>query len=1001
MYGLISLATTELDSTSDSPRLEVLSSQSGPLSLGFLISKMSDRLRDAVWEGNLLEVRRLIEDEGDDPHKRDRWGRTALELSCTLYHLNLVKYLIEEQNCDPNSVDEHDCIPLHYSCSRRNWNDLQMDVVKYLIETCHCDPMSVDKEGRTPFHWAVSHGNCMIMKYLFETCHCDPMCVDKDGRTPFHLAVSQGRLFMVKYLIETCHCDPMCVDEIGQTLLHYAVVEEYNFTVVKYLIETCHCDPMCVDKKGRTPFHLAFSQGSWDMVKYLIETFHCDPICADENGRTPLHHTVVKGYNFTAVKYLIETCHCDPMCADGNGQTPLHYAVIKDYNFTVVKYLIETCHCDPLCVDKNGWTPLHWAVKAARRHMAEYLLVNCKCNPNCKDKDGRTPLDLDVNNPVSRSCARLLLEAGAKPTAKPPPPPVKIFIVGNPSAGKSSLTKALQTESSTLGAIITGSRLVRNVEEKTAGIVPCQFTSRSYGEVTFFDFAGQQEYYASHAALLKNSISSATPVFLLVVDLRDSKEDIKQKLLFWTSFLANQCTSITSKPHVIVVGSHSDVDPKTKVNLEFLHTLDLSNGLQISEFVPMDCRKFNSRKMSKLRKSLKNVCETVREQLHESANLHYLFVFFLDRFRGVSAVTCEEVQKLASPESLEIPLRQNNPDYLYRSCEELNKAGYIIFIKNCEDVTKSWIVLDQASLLSEVNGVLFAPEDFKQHYSLAKATGVVPFSRLAEKFSQHDPDMLVLFLSHFEFCCEIHDLEVLQLINQDQCLQGETTGLSTRERYLFFPGLVSLEVPDGVWSPDPQFPHYCGWILQCCDPGKYLTSQFLQALLLRIAFSCALAPDRDAPGSSMLQRKCMFWKNGIYWRNRKGVKALVEIRNPPQIREVVVMLCCLADRKRECAHLRSTVIQIALRAKEQFCASVQTKQFFIHPSLLKKFPFVCDHAEHGLVSVTEVEKAIAEGDQLVINNALEQIELKQLLIFSHLPQAEVSGKKIPIVFCLQ
>ena len=48
--------------------------------------------------------------------------------------------------------------------------------------------------------------------------------------------------------------------------------------------------------------------------------------------------------------------------------------------------------------------------------------------------------------------------------------------------------------------------------------------------------------------------------------------------------------------------------------------------------------------------------------------------------------------------------------------------------------------------------------------------------------------------------------------------------------------------------------------------------------------------------------------------------------------------------------------------------------------------------------VTEVEKAIAEGDQLVINNALEQIELKQLFIFSHLPQAEVSGKKIPIVF---
>ena len=245
--------------------------------------------------------------------------------------------------------------------------------------------------------------------------------------------------------------------------------------------------------------------------------------------------------------------------------------------------------------------------------------------------------------------------------------------------------------------------------------------------------------------------------------------------------------------------------------------------------------------------------------------------------------------------------------------------------------------------------------------------------------------MLVLFMSHFEFCQEIHDDEVLHLINQDHCSQSSLTGVS-KECYLFFPGLVSLEVPHDVWEADTQFPHYCGWMLQCCDPGQYLTSQFLQVLLLRIAFSCALAP--EARTSDILQRKCIFWKNGIYWCNRKGVKALVEIRDPPQMREVIVMLCSLADRERECAHLRSTIIQLALRAKEQFCSSVQTKQFFIRPSLVKEYPFKCDRAEYGLVSATEVETAIAEGDLLVVNSALQQIELKELLIFSHQPQRE-------------
>ena len=881
----------------------------------------------AVTKNELDVVKYLIETRHCDPMRVDEDGRTSLYYAVTKNELDVVKYLIETRHCDPMHVDEDGRTSLYYAVTKN-----ELDVVKYLIETRHCDPMRVDEDGRTSLYYAVTKNELDVVKYLIETRHCDPMRVDEDGRTSLYYAVTKNELDVVKYLIENHHCDPMRVDEDRRTSLYYAVTKN-ELDVVKYLIETRHCDPMCVDTYGRTPLHCAVTEGKLDVMKYLIETFHCDPMCVDKDGRTPLHHAVTKG-KLVVVKYLIKTCHCDPMCVDKDGRTPLHCAVTEG-KLDVMKYLIETFHCDPMCVDKDGCTPLHWAVKSASRKIAEYLeylLVECECNPNCKDKDGRTPLDLlDVDN---FSCARILLETGAKPTAKPPPPPVKIFIVGNPSAGKSSLTKALQTETSALGAalaFITGSQLVRNVERKTAGIVPCQFTSKTYGEVTFFDFAGQQEYYASHAALLKSSISSATPLFLTVADLRDSKEDIKQKLVFWMTFLANQCTSLPTKPHVIVVGSHKDVlksrgeDPRVKLDFEFDQTV--ASMFHIHDFIPMDCRQHNSSDISKLRTSVKNICETIRKEL-DATTLHYLYIFLLDRFRGIPALTCEEVQRLASSETLEIPLRQNNPDYLYKSCEELDKAGCMMFIKNCEDIAKSWIVLDQAALLSKVNGVLFAPEGFKQHCNLANATGVIPVSRLAEKFPQHNPDMLVLFMSHFEFCQEIHDNEVLHLINQDHCSQSALTGVS-KERYLFFPGLVSLEVPHDVWEADTQFPHYCGWMLQCCDPGQYLTSQFLQVLLLRIAFSCALAP--EARTSDILQRKCIFWKNGIYWCNRKGAKALVEIRDPPQMREVVVMLCCLADRERECAHLRSTIIQLALRAKEQFCSSVQTKQFFIRP----------------------------------------------------------------------
>ena len=269
------------------------------------------------------------------------------------------------------------------------------------------------------------------------------------------------------------------------------------------------------------------------------------------------------------------------------------------------------------------------------------------------------------------------------------------------------------------------------------------------------------------------------------------------------------------------------------------------------------------------------------------------------------------------------------------------------------------IILNQAALLSEVNGILFAPEDFKQYCNIVNATGVVPASRLAQKFPQHNLDMLIQFLSHLEFCHEIQDDDVLQLLCPEEHLRPTE---NASECFLFFSGLVSLKAPGGVWETNPQFPQLCGWMLQCCEAGQFLTSQFIQVLLLRIAFSCALVS--DTPGSSdlpVLQRKCSIWKNGIYWGSRKGVEALLEIRDPPQNKEVVVMLRCWSGHEVECTRLRSTIIQIVLRAKEKFCLKVPTKEFLLNPSQVWEYPLKSP-AEQDLISIREVSRAVVAGD---------------------------------------
>ena len=53
----------------------------------------------------------------------------------------------------------------------------------------------------------------------------------------------------------------------------------------------------------------------------------------------------------------------------------------------------------------------------------------------------------------------------------------------------------------------------------TSGIIPSIHHSKSIGRVLYYDFAGDQEYYSSHSAILSNIMQSkvGANVFLIVV----------------------------------------------------------------------------------------------------------------------------------------------------------------------------------------------------------------------------------------------------------------------------------------------------------------------------------------------------------------------------------------------------------------------------------------------------------------------------------------------------
>ena len=619
------------------------------------------------------------------------------------------------------------------------------------------------------------------------------------------------------------------------------------------------------------------------------------------------------------------------------------------------------------------------------------LLEHGHCDPNCATYDGRTPLDMTWQP----EHIRLLLKFGATPSKslmnkyfpqqlqeEPADMFIKMFILGNPGAGKSTLVKSLKTEGDgMLARLMHRLSKVTDIDERTAGIIPYDIVSKILGRVTLYDFAGHREFYAGHDALLRNSMTASPSIVVLVIDMRGEKGLIRDTLQYWFEFINNHSTEGRSESHLVIVGSHIDTLSSSvmKLKLRFLRSITRHHNLDnisIAGEVMLDCRYAESSSLSQLRSVLSHSCQALRN-IETMAITHRSFLMFLfDKFRDQPAVKLDvakqEMIRCAESEHymfLNCVISSN----LIEVCEMLNKRGDILFMKNSQQPESSWIVFDKAVLLSQVNGVIFAPEGFKEHQkSLSTSTGVVPLSKLVPLFPNINSDMITQFLCHLEFCQEIKELKLASL------LVAESQSTPTAgERYFFFPGLVHLDTPqDVIESGASKLDYNSGWVLQCSKPEQFFSSRFLQVLLLRLAFLFALAPTDPSTGDCLaLHRKCSVWKNGIYWVNRSGGEAIVEVNN---LRQVVVIVRSEL-KKMELVRLRSAVIKTIISAKEEFCSKILVRESLILPEDAAVYPL--DPSKVTGVSITEVAETIAEGEEFAINDKNNKIELEKLICF--------------------
>ena len=555
---------------------------------------------------------------------------------------------------------------------------------------------------------------------------------------------------------------------------------------------------------------------------------------------------------------------------------------------------------------------------------------------------------------------------------------VSVFIVGNSGAGKSTLTESVKKNTSGVSGILARVSKV-SAEKKTAGIRPHTISSHTIGKIQLYDLAGDEEFYSSHDAIISTSMSGpSSAVFILVVDLRRSAEEIMNTLLYWLYFLqANIPQNHLQLPHLVCVGSHIDLVGNIKERKPIFDSFiskAMSIGFQVKGFIAMNCQYAESDGMRQLRQILATSYESLRHQESMTFHTHCFHVFLLSVAKEIPAIQLNTVlqQSISCHKATEkgvlsfLPTEINS---LCSLCDQLSERNLVLFFRSTAVLEESWIIVDQAALLSRVNGTLFAGQDFRTYRELATSTGVVPLSKIALEFKDLDSSMITQYLTHLHFCTELNQ-ETLKLFQS-------STSFSPTERYFLFPSLVRELVPADVWAPEEKYIQHSGWEIECSNPEQFFTPRFLHLLLLRIAFRFALShtPDTD---HLAIHRSCSIWKNGISWESNALVSGLVEVSN--HSRKVTVLVRCQKKSKKNLLPLLSSIMREVLETKEEVCHNVTITDYILPSEITASFPVQVD-ALNSAVAGSRLIDAIVLLKPGVLNVSNKPVEMTDFLLY--------------------
>ena len=268
---------------------------------------------------------------------------------------------------------------------------------------------------------------------------------------------------------------------------------------------------------------------------------------------------------------------------------------------------------------------------------------------------------------------------------------------------------------------------------------------------------------------------------------------------YWFNFIKNASLQLSSSrpSQILVIGSRLDemtggYEEISKVVAEVAEKADHSQ--EYCGFLPMECHRPGGKGVKEFVGMLSYSCKAVLDRSDKISFYCHVQFSHLQYLRSKENIVAISLKKLCIVlRERDDPSLPSERAVLLQFLITLSDKGLILFLKN-EDDAQSWIVIDRAALLTEVNGILFAPKVIEHaHQDFASNTGIVPTSVLKKIFPNHDIHMIIGFLTSLQFC---HVLD-------SNSLKTFETNISAliplpSDELLFFPSLIHAKPPTDI-----------------------------------------------------------------------------------------------------------------------------------------------------------------------------------------------------------